>query len=218
MLLPIKPLAAVAARVVAPPAASFLAQKAVVLAGASPATTLSPTAAAAITSIAAPAASALALRGGAGGTAAPAFDLTRARIRLEGLHSYGVVTTLMLNASLRLFSATPKPIKAGERTNNIAKILFTIAIVASVISGLYTTVVFSLLGMYAKTAIGMSKDLQDLEFFQLTQSFRDGAFRTFLLSLISFNSSFILSLFLNYDEKMRWWVAGSAAVLSLCCW
>lgn len=152
------------------------------------------------------------------GGSQPPFDLTRARIRLEGLHSYGVVTTLMLNASLRLFSATPKPIKAGEKVNNIAKILFVGLIVASVLSGLYTTVVFGLLGMYAKTAIGLNKDLADMQFFEMTSSFRENAFHTFIISLLSFNSSFILSLFLNYEGKMRWWVAGSAAVLSVISW
>ena len=206
------PVSAVAARAVAVPAVSFLVQKAVVMASGVTASTLPP-GAATIASMA----PALILRGGA---AEVPFDLTRARIRLEGLHSYGVVTTLMLNASLRLFSSVPKPrgIVKGDKVNNVARILFTSGIICSILSGLFTTVVFSLLGMYAKTAIGMSKDVGAYAFFDATQTIRENAYHAFIVSLVSFNSSFILALFLNYEGKMRWWVACIAAAISLVSW
>lgn len=211
-MIPLTPVAVIAARAVAAPTVSFLAQKAAVVASGGSSSSSLP---AAIASMAAPA---IALRGG---VAEAPFDLTRAKIRLEGLHSYGVVTTLMLNASLRLLSATPKAKKGmikGETIDNAAKILFTAAIVASVISGLYTTIVFSLLGNYAKTAIGLGRDEGGVQFFDATQSIRQNAFHAFIISLISFNTSFILSLFLNYEGKMKWWVAGIAAALSLLSW
>jgi len=157
-----------------------------------------------------------------GGDVPPAaFDLTRARIRMEGLHSYVVVATLMLNASLKLFSSVPKKgtLQKGDRVNNAAKILFATTMVTSVLSGLYTTVAFSLLGMYVKTAIGMGKDLAEINFFDATQDVRVTAFRTFLVSLMTFNTSFLLSLFLNYENKtMRWVVAGVALAVSLWSW
>lgn len=157
-----------------------------------------------------------------GGAAEPVLDLTRARIRLEGLHAYVVVATLMLNASLRLFSSVPKRgiLETGDRVNNAGKILFAATMVASVLSGLYTTVVFSLLGMYVKTALGMGKDLAEINFFDATQSVRVSAFRTFLVSLVAFNASFILSLFLNYENNrtMRWVLAGIATAVSLWSW
>jgi len=198
------PVAAVVARAVAAPAIASLAQKAVVLASGSslpPVASMAP---------------ALLLRGGG---AESAFDLTRAKIRLEGLHSYGVVATLMLNVSMRLFSSTPaarKSLVKGETATNAAKILFTAAIVGSVVSGLYTTIVFSMLGMYTKTAIGMGKDY--IAFFDATQVIRENAFHSFIISLLSFNTSFILSLFLNYEGEMRWWVSGIAAALSVLSW
>ena len=158
---------------------------------------------------------ALALRGGQG---EPLFDLTRVRIRLEGLHSYEVVTALFMNAALRLFSSTPKTLKAGEKSENIAKILFTIAIGCSVIAGAYTTVVFTLLGLYSKSAIGLGKDLAFVAFFDATASIRRSAFVGFILTLISFELSFVLSLFLNYEGRMRWYASGIAAVAALTSW
>lgn len=203
--------AAIAARVVAAPAVSLLAQKAVLMAGGSSVMSNLP--------LQAVASMAPALLARGGGAADVPFDLTHVKIRLEGFHAYGVVTTLMLNASLRLFSATPRAKEGlinGETINNAAKILFTALIVSSVISGLYTTVVFSLIGMYSKTALGLNKSVFD--FFAATQGIRDNAFHAFIISLISFNSSFILSLFLNYKGEMRWWVAAVAAALSLISW
>lgn len=207
-MIPMKPVVHVAAF---SPAVSFLAQRAcfTIASGSSASALMPPTAGAALTSLA----PAFIPRGGAVETA---FDPTRARIRLEGLHSYVVVSTLMLNASLRLFSSTPKPLVKGEKTKNTAKILFTAAIVASVLSGLYTTISFSLLGMYVKTAIGMNKN--PTAFFDATQNIREHAFGAFIVSLSSFNASFILSLFLNYEGRMKWWVAGIAAALSLLSW
>ena len=196
-----KPVALIAARTVAAHAVSFVAQKALDGSSALPAVASLPV---------------LALRGGGEG----AMDLTRVRIRLEGLHAYGVVSTLMLNASLRLFSSAPKPrtpVK-GETINNIARVLFTISIGASVLAGVYTTVVFSMLGLYCKSAIGMGKDEACLQFMAATENMRKSAFDTFLIALVSFKASFVLSLFLNYEGEMRWWTAGIAAVISLLSW
>ena len=153
-----------------------------------------------------------------GGQVEPLYDLTRVRIRLEGLHSYEVVTALFMNAALRLFSSTPKTLKAGEKSENIAKILFTIAIGCSVIAGAYTTVVFTLLGLYSKSAIGLGKDLAFVEFFDATARTRKSAFDGFILTLLSFELSFVLSLFLNYKGVLRWCASGTAALAVLASW
>jgi hypothetical protein len=146
------------------------------------------------------------------------MDLTRVRIRLEGLSGYGVVSALMMNAALRLYSSAPKKLQKGETHNNIAKILFAISVGASVLAGAYTTVVFSLLGLYAKSAIGMGKDAACMEFMADTEHMRLYAFDAFLVALIAFKSSFVLSLFLNYEGKVRWWASGITAVVSLLSW
>lgn len=51
-----------------------------------------------------------AIRGGAAEAAAVAFDMGLAKTRLEGL-AYSTVTTLLMNAALRLFSSTPKKVE-----------------------------------------------------------------------------------------------------------
>jgi hypothetical protein len=198
-----KSVTAVAVRAVAAPAVTFLARKDLMMAGTSPAST-------AFASIAH---TALALRGGA-----EVMDLTRVRIRLEGLSAYGVVSSLMLNAALRLYSSSPKKLQKGETCANIAKILFAISVGSSVLAGAYTTVVFSLLGLYAKSAIGMGKDAACMEFMTGTEHMRLYAFDAFLVALIAFKSSFVLSLFLNYEGKLRWWASGIAAAVSLLSW
>ena len=155
--------------------------------------------------------SSVALRGGG----ADALDLARVKSRLEGLHTHGVVTALMMNAALRIFSSTPKTMKEGDRATNIAKILFTGVVALSVISGVYTTVVFALLDLYSKSALGLEKDQAFVEFFSVTALYRKLAFDAFLVCLVSLKASFTLSLFLNFDGKMRWWVSGVAAAISL---
>ncbi|KAL7530480.1 hypothetical protein ACHAWF_003391 [Thalassiosira exigua] len=62
---------------------------------------------------------AFAIRGGAAAADA-AFDLGLAKTRLEGL-AYGTVTTLMMNAALRMFSSTPKALEAVPDDKDKAK-------------------------------------------------------------------------------------------------
>lgn len=94
------------------------------------------------------------LRGGAGGEAL--LDINRVKIRLEGLSSYGVMTALLMNAGMRLYSSTPKNVEFGKsnRADNIAKLIFCASMVLSILTGAHTTIVFSMLGLYSKTALG----------------------------------------------------------------
>lgn len=163
----------------------------------------------------APTLSALAIRGG--NAALQNFDLERTRIRLESINSYGVVTALLLQAALRLYSSTPKDL--GEsRIQNATKIVFILSVGLSIICGAYTTVVFSLLGLYSKSALGLNMDSSFLEFFAATATVRKRAFDSFLIALISFELCFVTSLFLNYDGKVRWWVASVAIILAFYSW
>jgi len=152
------------------------------------------------------------------------FDLDRVKIRLDGLSSYGVVTALIMNAGLRLYSATPKKMgtesgpddsaddKRRQKIENFTKVLFGFSVVASILAGAYTTVVFSLLGLYSKTALGLRRDLQYLEFISSTAQIRETAFDSFLLSLVAFEISFVSSIFLQYKGRVRWWLSGAATI------
>ena len=161
------------------------------------------------------------IRGG-GGTASSnlAFDLGRARIRLEGLQMYCTIASLIMNAALDLYSSTPKnqkedPKKLLDRVENWVKILFACNTIATVVMGSYSCIVFVLLGLYSKTALGMGLDDKFLQFFQETHYIRESAFHTFIWGLLSFQGSFICSLFLNYSGWMRWFVLAISSIASL---
>jgi len=152
------------------------------------------------------------LRGGA----QQALDLTRAKIRIEGLTSYGVIAALLMNAGLRLYSSTPKNLEFGKRNENVAKLIFCASMVVSICSGLYTTVIFSLLGLYSKTALGLGHDEPYLQFMASTATERQWAFDTFLISLVTFEVAFTSSLFINYKNRNTRWIAtGIASVFAL---
>jgi len=177
-------------------------------AASSPANTIAPLSSFAIS--AAP----LLIRGGG-----EVLDLTRTRVGLEALHTYSVMTTLLLNCSLRLFSSTPKKLDDKRPSyENLAKIVFAICVAMSVVFGGYSVVVFSLMGLYSKRALGVGKDDAFLAFAARTESIRVGGFNAFLASLLFFKTSFLLSVFLNYEGKFRWWLAGLVLTVDLIGW
>ena len=88
----------------------------------------------------------------------------------------------------------------------------------SILTGSYTTIVFSLLGLYAKRALGRGLDAEALLFFDQTQPIRELAYDTCLISLWSFQASFVLSLFLNHDKGFDWKIALLGGVLVVACW
>ena len=165
-------------------------------------------------------------RGGGGGEAV-LLDINRVKIRLEGLSSYGVISALLMNAALRLFSGTSKNLSSSSKQQddananinkrgvNVAKIVFMVSVVSSILAGSYSTVVFSLLGLYSKTALGMGLDENFIRFFKETAGIRQNGFDAFVVALVSFEISFVTSLCITYDEQLRWWATGLAGVLAL---
>lgn len=159
------------------------------------------------------AATSLIARGGA-----TALDLGRTKLRLEGLHQYGVVTALLMNAALRLFSSTPKKLENDGSVQDKVKIGFTACVATTVVFSAYTVIVFSLLGLYSKRALGLGMDAGFVEFFQATSFIRESGFTAFVLALVAFKSSFLLSLWLNFEGKMRWWLSGLVLGVDLIGW
>jgi hypothetical protein len=164
------------------------------------------------------------IRGGAkviASAAVDGFSLDRTKIRLEGLSSYGVVTAVLMGATLRLFGSTNTDLskEKNQKLLNVAKIIFSVSAIVSVVSGAYTTVVFSLLGLYAKTALGMGLDARFMEFFAATEPYRKCAFWTFLLSLFTFETCFVSKVCLRYTGKHRWLAVVLATVgVGISCW
>lgn len=149
--------------------------------------------------------------------AASGLDIGRVRMRLEGLQAYGTLCALLVNACLRLYSSVkiPKSDQKGDgRAGRYAMDVFLFCIVVSVLFGSYTTIVFSLLALYSKTALGRGFDAQFLDFFAATAPLRDSGFNSFIYSLVSFEMAFILSLFLKFEGRRRKMLVVLACLIS----
>jgi hypothetical protein len=155
------------------------------------------------------------LRGGQATT----VDLARTSIRLESLNSYAIIAALLLNATLKLYTMTPKQTDSSHhKLENIARLIFVLSAGLSMICGAYTTVVFSLLGLYSKTALGLGRDQVFLQFFAATAQVRQQGFNSFLTALLSFEVCFVASLLLNYDAKIRWWLLSLSSIVAILSW
>lgn len=153
------------------------------------------------------------------------FDMGLSKTRLEGL-AYSTVTTLLMNAALRIFSGTPKTLRpipedADEdaarkvRFNNALKIMFGLSISVSVALAVYTTTVFTLMTIYSKTALGMGLQTEYLRFFDACGKYRFYGFQSFIGTLGSFYTSWVLSLVLNFKGEIRWWIALPTIIIGL---
>jgi hypothetical protein len=140
-------------------------------------------------------------------------QLDRVRIRLDGLATYVMVSALLVGGILGVFFNTPKAFAAGRVLENAVTAVFLATSAASLVSSVYVTLAFSLVSLYSKTALGLGKDGQYAEFLDATRKERNYAYDAFLLSLVSFQASFVMSLFLAVQGPARWAVAGAAALL-----
>ena len=166
------------------------------------------------------------------GAHALVMDLTRTTIRLDSIGTYSLVSALLLQATFKLYSDNNATKKKSRRNNKIYQqqfqnrsyddtdimklspcqdygkhsvihFIFVVWATISILCGAYTTVVFSLLGAYCKTALGLSRDVAFQEFYDATRRIRHGAFHVFRIALMSFQISFLSSLYLNYKSKLR---------------
>jgi hypothetical protein len=138
------------------------------------------------------------------------LDMNRVRIRLEGLSQYASVSALLLNAALRL----PSPKKLGEDKNeNMVTCVYAISLTGTVLSALYTIMVFSMLSLYSKSFLGMGLDNEYVDFVSSTNAIRKSAFVSFLSTIFCFNISYILSLFFQQEGRFRYWITTGAVVV-----
>ena len=152
--------------------------------------------------------------------------IDRAKIRLEGLSSYAVIAVLLMNSALRLYTAIPKKITSKDskdynKIENIATWAFSFFSVLSIVTGTNTAIIYSLLNLYSKTALGMGKDAAFIEFFASTADLRTCGFQSMVVSLISFQVSIVFSVFLYFKDKSRYiltFSSGIASFLSIMIW
>ncbi|KAG7363150.1 hypothetical protein IV203_026510 [Nitzschia inconspicua] len=138
------------------------------------------------------------------------IDINRVRMRLEGLQAYGTLCALLANGCLRLYSSVNESSNQNRTASSprkarkqLALDVFFLSIVLSVLSGSYTTVVFTLLPLYSKMALGRGYDKQFLKFWASTAGIRENGFTAFLFSLVSFEVAFVLSLYLRLRGRRK---------------
>lgn len=167
-----------------------------------------------VASLASPCAIVSAIRGGAA-AAASSFDFDRSIVRLDAIGAYPVVAAIMMSAMLDMSMDTPKVIKKippeankstalKTRIENTATCLFSLVNILSIVAAAYSTVVFTLIVIYSKTAIGMELDSAFLNFFAAMEPLRYSAFKCFVHSMIGFIISLGLSRFLKETGIVRW--------------
>lgn len=128
-------------------------------------------------------------RGAARGRGAPtltSLDLARTKFRLDGLNSYSVVSALVMNAALRLLTTS----QSNDNHDPLAAATVALSAV-SALCGVHSAVMFTLVCLYSKTAIGMSTDEAFARFFQATASMRQRGFASFVACLFTFTAALV---------------------------
>ena len=143
------------------------------------------------------------LRGGGAAANKALVDLSRESYNIQLLANYGAVTALIMNAALRLYTSVKFPRSEEADRINYANALFTTVSAICIISGAFTTILFNILGIYSKEALGTGKDGAYLAFSAATAIYRKWGFRSFLTMLASFVGSFLLSLWSKIESDNR---------------
>lgn len=85
----------------------------------------------------------------------------------------------------------------------------------SVALGAYASTIFTIMAVYSKTALGMGLTEKFTQFFDSCATFRLWGYRSFLGTILLFNASWVLSLILNYEGELRWWMAAPAVLVGI---
>mmetsp|Transcript_20239 Transcript_20239/g.29615 ORF Transcript_20239/g.29615 Transcript_20239/m.29615 type:complete len:235 (-) Transcript_20239:571-1275(-) len=156
-------------------------------------------------------------------TSAMAFNISREGYNIQVLATYGTITALVMNACLRLYSSTkfPKNTNTNKQGTKNLEILFFAVTALCIISGTFTAVLFNILGIYSKSALGMQNDNGFLAFMAATKVYRIWGFRAFLTTLSSFVGSFLLSLYSNimmHEKNSDYSISNSSKLLGKVTW
>ena len=149
------------------------------------------------------------IRGGGGGNE----FLDRSEFRISGMEEYGLISAFLLAIAIDLIGNTektwPSPPDDTKSTKLFTRFnfdvlctyIFLLLSTGCVMLALYSTVVFSLLGLYSKTCLGLNLDDSYDQFTKATSMVRIRGINSFLASLGSLILSFLLSLVLNNDTN-----------------
>ena len=112
--------------------------------------------------------------------------LHRKEFRLSGLEVYAVVGALNLASSIACLDAYSDLDTDRDIYIIVLDACFAIANAIGTLSGLHATLLFSMVTMYGRTAVGLNSDSAYITFMNDTDLQRHRAFQAFSLSLYSF--------------------------------
>ena len=123
-------------------------------------------------------------------------DFFRQSTRIQAWDEYVLVSILCTSISygaLQTFQLNPDHVGIFLY-ESVLKTTIQVVAGMAVLSGLYSTMVFSLSILYGRTALGMERDEQYDSFLENTQDIRDAAFKAFSISLALFATLVVLVL------------------------
>lgn len=117
--------------------------------------------------------------------------LDRACVRLDGIEVYAIVSALTCATAINCFDnydPTPLSVIVKERAvfTLLAEMFYYLSGALGMMTGLHATLIFSLVTMYGRTALGIDRDDAFNDFFANTGPARFNGFWSFKLSLYCF--------------------------------
>ena len=126
--------------------------------------------------------------------------LDRACVRLDGIEVYAIVSALTCATAINCFDnyqPTPLSVIVQERAvfTLLSEMFYYLSGALGMMTGLHATLIFSLVTMYGRTALGIDRDDAFNDFFSNTGPPRFNGFWSFKLSLYCFMTqlSFLIS-------------------------
>jgi len=118
-------------------------------------------------------------------------QLDRATVRLDGIEVYAIVSALTCATSISCFdNFDPTPIDVILKEYAVftffAEVCYYASGAVGMMTGLHATLIFSLVTMYGRTALGIDRDDAFNDFFAGTGGARFNGFKSFKISLYSF--------------------------------
>jgi hypothetical protein len=123
-------------------------------------------------------------------------DLDRATVRLDGIEVYAIVSALTCATSISCFDnfdPTPLSIIMRERAvvTLLSELFYYVTGAIGMLTGLHATLIFSLVTMYGRTALGIDRDDAFNAFFEGTGVARFNGFKSFKVSLYCFMTQLV---------------------------
>lgn len=158
----------------------------------------------------------LLVRGGGDDASLPVIpNIERVLIHIDAVNTYPVIAAFLMAITVDVGFETPKEIKtfprdctkrekAGVLIHNFVTIAYSILSTLTIMAYTYSIIVFTIITIYSKNALGEGHDEAFLAFFNATLTHRIRAFRAFFNGVMGSCLSNTLSRWLRYRGIIRW--------------